>query len=69
MPRNRHHPGFRDRGRRWLVTVTSAEGELLFHGEAADWKEAQALCSEARAHSQALKIWLRDPYDKLRSWD
>lgn len=55
---------------RWTISVHSADNTReIFHAECEDEKEVQALASEARSHSQALKIWIRDTYGRLRSWD
>jgi hypothetical protein len=55
---------------RWQITVNDAANtKLIFHAECEDEKEVQALATEARGHSQALKIWITDTYGKIRSWD
>jgi hypothetical protein len=65
----RHHPGRRG-APQWSITVCSPDNtRLIFHAAVDDLKELQALATEARSRSQALKIWVRDPFDKVRSWD
>lgn len=69
MPRQA--PGIRGRGRLWRITVCSADNtRLIFHAVSEDEEEIQALATEARGHSPALKIWIKPPMGaKLRSWD
>lgn len=55
---------------KWTISVHSADNTReIFHGACEDEKEIQALATEARSHSLVWKIWIRDPYGRLRSWD
>jgi hypothetical protein len=54
----------------WHITVLSADGErLIFHAKCADRKECEALATEARGHSLALRILIRPPTGGVFSWD
>ena len=68
MTQRRGPPG--RRGQFWTITVCSADNaELLFHGTTADRAELEAVAAEARRRRPHAKIWIRDPFDKVRAWD
>jgi hypothetical protein len=60
---HRHRPG-------WQIFVAAADCvTLLFHANCEDRRECVALATEARSHSQALLIWIKDPYGHSQSFD
>lgn len=56
---------------KWRLTVATADGEVIFHtDQCQDFKEVQALATEARSQSLSYRIyWARPGTQEANSWD